>query len=621
MDSMNMFKEYQLKSTYLHGSQKSTQKTLSIALNVPEKEWQQMLRKEKLFYCLLTTLKFLLALVLLYIFLLSLSFLSIGFTLISSHAIKASGTIKYVLSNPFAALAVGIIVTAVMQNGTATSSIVVLLVGVGIIPNVKIAIPIIYGSNIGTCVTNSLIALTLANDPDKFKRAFSAATLNDGFNILTTMVLLLLEIVCGQKGFIAYITEKIVDSLPLDDPASLAQINFLSAIVTPVTDVFILLNSTAVDMLSSGNNNIKEVVLKCCETEAFSNILSSKIENFSNNITYEHDVDTSKCIKECSYWCMPLLRIFGESGTGVFWIIFSILSLLFSLFAIVKVFSEIIIGPIAKCVTRALNASFPGKFKWLTQVILFLVSFGLTIIVQSSNIVTATLVPLCALGIVSLQKVYVMTLGSNIGTTVTGILTAFTCPPSSLKKSMQLAFVYTFFNLLGVLFWLPLPVLRLPKLYAVKLGNIVFDYRCFLYAYILMIYFILPLIMLFLALVPYWVGLALIGFPLIVILFAYFSLLILRYMFPNNLPFYLASFNWLSKKISKRKIKPEKIQVSLIIPKIEGDFRDAQQIDDAGCLPLIIRRHNVLNGLIFEANRVSIKDEENSSKLNKKIKL
>ena len=121
-DSMNALKGYQLKSL---DEKNSGQKTLSIAHNVQEKEWQQMLRKEKLFYCLLTTLKFSLALVLLYIFLLSLSFLSIGFTLISSHAIKASGTIKYVLSNPFAALAIGIIVTAIMQNGTATSSIVV----------------------------------------------------------------------------------------------------------------------------------------------------------------------------------------------------------------------------------------------------------------------------------------------------------------------------------------------------------------------------------------------------------------------------------------------------------------------------------------------------------------
>ena len=53
--------------------------------------------------------------------------------------------------------------------------------------------------------------------------------------------------------------------------------------------------------------------------------------------------------------------------------------------------------------------------KWFTQVILFIIALLLTIIVQSSNIITATLVPLCGIGIVSLQRVFVMTLGSNIG--------------------------------------------------------------------------------------------------------------------------------------------------------------------------------------------------------------
>ena len=108
-----------------------------------------MSRKQIIQYCLFTTVKFLIALLLLYIFLLSLSFLSIGFTLIASHAIKAADTIKFILVNPFAALSIGVIVTAIMQNGTATSSIVLILVGVGIIPSVKIAIPIIYGANIG----------------------------------------------------------------------------------------------------------------------------------------------------------------------------------------------------------------------------------------------------------------------------------------------------------------------------------------------------------------------------------------------------------------------------------------------------------------------------------------
>ena len=612
-----MVNDYQLGSIEKLTHQAAQAKT-------EEKEWKQMDKKEKIIYSFLTTLKFLLALILIYIFLLSLSFLTIGFTLISSHAIKASKSIKYVLKNPFAALAIGIIATAIMQNGTATSSIVLILVGVGILPTVKIAIPIIYGANIGTCVTNSLIALTLANDPVEFKRAFSAATLNDGFNILTTFALLMLEIIFGDKGFIAHITEKIVDLLPLNDPDSLAQINFLSSIVTPVTDVFILLNSTAVDLLSSGNGEIKDVVLKCCEKDSLSMNSSPINQSFINskNITYEHNVNEIKCVKDCSYLCMPLLKNFGESGTGVFWIIFSILGLLLSLFAIVKVFSEIIIGPIAKCVTKALNASFPGKFEWLTQVVLFFVSFGLTIIVQSSNIITATLVPLCGMGIISLQKVYVMTLGSNIGTTVTGILTAFTCPPSSLKKSMQLAFVYTFFNLLGVLFWLPLPILRLPKLYAVKLGNIVHDYRWFLYVYISMVYFIFPLILFVLALIPYWFGIALVGFPLIILFFIYFGLLILRFKFQEYLPIYLINFDWLPvwfrslepydksiKKIkccySRRKVTPKEASISLIVPKTDPQIIDVMQQIDAGCLPLIIRRHNVLNGLIIEANRVN----------------
>lgn len=121
------------------------------------------------------------------------------------------------------------------------------------------------------------------------------------------------------------------------------------------------------------------------------------------------------CTANCTYWCMPMLKAFGDAGTGLFWIILSIVVLIASLFAIVKVASLIIVGPIAKHLSRALNAAFPGKLKWLSEVILFLVAFALTLIVQSSNIITATLVPLCGIGMITVQRVYVMTLGSNIG--------------------------------------------------------------------------------------------------------------------------------------------------------------------------------------------------------------
>ena len=109
------------------------------------KEWALYTKPEKTSYVIFSVLKVILFIVLLYLFLLSLNFMTIGFTMVSSYAIKAGPVIRFILSNPFAALAIGIIVTAIMQNATATTSIAVSMVGAGIIPDVQSAIPIIMG--------------------------------------------------------------------------------------------------------------------------------------------------------------------------------------------------------------------------------------------------------------------------------------------------------------------------------------------------------------------------------------------------------------------------------------------------------------------------------------------
>lgn len=159
-----------------------------------EKEWDSFSKIDKIGFILLSMIKIILFIIFLYLFLLSLTFMSVGFTMVASYTLRWGTVIKYLLKNPFAALAIGIIATAIMQNATATTSIAVSMVGAGIIPDVQSAVPIIMGSNIGTCVTNSFIALTLKNKPDEFKKAFSAATLNDRFNLLSTAVLLPIEI-------------------------------------------------------------------------------------------------------------------------------------------------------------------------------------------------------------------------------------------------------------------------------------------------------------------------------------------------------------------------------------------------------------------------------------------
>ena len=372
----------------------------------------------------------------------------------------------------------------------------------------------------------------MADDPNEFKRAFSAATLNDGFNLLTTLIFLPIEII---TGFLYVISDKVTNALPLDNPAALANANFIGVILNPISDLFIKLNSTAVDLLSNGDSSIKNVALRCCLEDTIeielnktlfknsSSLISNDILNLNEmnkNLTFK--INQTICLQECTYWCMPMLRSFGDGGTGLFWVIFSIIVLLTSLFSLVKAISLLICGPISKNLGIILTKKFPRPFHWVSQVILFIIAFLLTVIVQSSNIITATLVPLCGIGIISLQQVYVMTLGSNIGTTVTGILTALTQPSSSLKKAMQLAFVYTFFNTLGVILWLPISYFRIPKKYARKLGKVVFMYRWFLYLYVSNVYFILPLILFGIALIPYWIGLAIFGIYFFILFYFFY---------------------------------------------------------------------------------------------------
>ena len=52
---------------------------------------------------------------------------------------------------------------------------------------------------------------------------------------------------------------------------------------------------------------------------------------------------------------------------------------------------------------------------WLTGYLAMLVGAILTVLVQSSSVFTSTLTPLAGAGLVSLERAYPLTLGSNIG--------------------------------------------------------------------------------------------------------------------------------------------------------------------------------------------------------------
>jgi sodium-dependent phosphate cotransporter len=56
---------------------------------------------------------------------------------------------------------------------------------------------------------------------------------------------------------------------------------------------------------------------------------------------------------------------------------------------------------------------------------------------QSSSVFTSTLTPLVGTGLVELRRAYPLTLGSNIGTTTTGLLAALAADGEKLRDSLQ----------------------------------------------------------------------------------------------------------------------------------------------------------------------------------------
>lgn len=169
----------------------------------------------------------------------------------------------------------------------------------------------------------------------------------------------------------------------------------------------------------------------------------------------------------------------------------------------------------------------------------------MTVLVQSSSIFTSTLTPLVGFGIVALRRVYPLTLGSNIGTTATGILAALAS--DELQKTMQIALCHLFFNISGIILWYPIPLMRkVPINLAKSLGNTVARYRWFAAAYLLTLFFILPGIIFSLSLAG-WKTFTGIMVPVVVFVLIFVFINVLQRKRVEWLPARLQNWEWLPK--------------------------------------------------------------------------
>ena len=135
-------------------------------------------------------------------------------------------------------------------------------------------------------------------------------------------------------------------------------------------------------------------------------------------------------------------------------------------------------------INRALGAG--------SGVVAILIGAIITISVQSSSITTSVLVPLAASGVLTLENIYPVTLGANVGTTVTALLASLA---TGSPAAVTVALVHTLFNISGILAFYPLSRLReLPIKMANKLSDIAAERRSLALIYALTMFVVIPLL-------------------------------------------------------------------------------------------------------------------------------
>ncbi len=308
-------------------------------------------------------------------------------------------------ANPAIGLFIGLLGTAILQSSSTTTSMAVAAVAAGSV-SLENAIPVVMGANIGTTLTSTIVSMSYMTKTAEFRKAVSAGTVHDIFNVLTCILLFPLEL---RYGLLSRLSTSIA-----------------SMVHTP----------TAVDMLPS-----------------------------KLSIYHWLDIGGNLLIN----WFGPFVLLIAS---------------VVLLFYIVKKISNILYDKlIGNAQSKFESIAFQNTFK----------SFGwgflLTSVIQSSSLTTSLIVPLAATGKVKLKRAFQFIMGANLGTTITALLAAL----FKSEAAISLAIAHFLFNSIGVLIFLTIPLFsRIPLYLSDKLGAISLKYKVTAFAYILVVFFLLP---------------------------------------------------------------------------------------------------------------------------------
>lgn len=374
-------------------------------------------------------------------------------------------------TNPVASLIVGMLVTVLLQSSSTTTSIIVSLVGAGSIP-VEPAIFMVMGSNIGTSVTNTIVAMGQMGNGLELERAFAGATVHDMFNFLSVLILFPIE---WATQMLARMTQAMTVNYNPSEGGKKSK--GIKVIISPILDKIVISNKKVIEEVANGKSCDEYYPTEC---------------NPSGTQTYQACAKDGRvglitCSKEgyCPAFFEEGATQSSDTVSGAIAVVLGIIFLVLCLMGLVTILKRMLLGSSTRIIKKATA---------INGYISMLIGCAITIAVQSSSVTTSVLTPLVGVGVVTVDQMYPLTLGANIGTTVTSMLAAVVADNTA---AMQVALAHFFFNIFGIIIWYPVPRMRrVPIAMAKSLGKATRWWRGFPFLYLAVVFFALPLILL-----------------------------------------------------------------------------------------------------------------------------
>ena len=191
-------------------------------------------------------------------------------------------------------------------------------------------------------------------------------------------------------------------------------------------------------------------------------------------------------VKMPAGWIKDLLSELGTHGDlkGALMIVIGLVFIFLALAFVTRNMRLLVADRVEAAINRTLGAG-----SGLVAIVLGMI---ITVAVQSSSITTSVLVPLAAAGVLSLENVYPVTLGANVGTTVTALLASLA---TGSPAAVTVALVHTLFNITGIALFYPVRSLRaLPIRLATGLARIGAERRTWAVTYVLAMFLVIPLL-------------------------------------------------------------------------------------------------------------------------------